>query len=122
MQATHESRLPYFGAVAGPLFEGHAGVHEIRKVLEKPTPTDAEQRLMTPGLRHGHYLCFLGMHVLTPAIMDLLEAELQNAPDGQNVSLSSSLSALAQRERHSPAQLIVTLDRDLAAERRAAAP
>ena len=25
-----------------------------------------------PGLRAGHYLCFFGMHVLTPAVMDLL--------------------------------------------------
>ena len=38
-------------------------------MLEKPTPTEAEQRLMVPGLRAGHYLCFFGMHVLTPVVM-----------------------------------------------------
>ena len=43
------------------------------EVLEKPTPTEAEQRLIVPGLRAGHYLCFFGMHVLTPTVMDLLE-------------------------------------------------
>jgi len=30
----------------------------ITEVLEKPTPTEAEQRLIVPGLRAGHYLCF----------------------------------------------------------------
>ena len=33
-------------------------------MLEKPTPTEAEQKLIVPGLRAGHYLCFFGMHVL----------------------------------------------------------
>ena len=41
--------------------------------MEKPTPTAAEQELMVPGLKLGHYLCFFGMHVLTPGVMDLLE-------------------------------------------------
>ena len=41
-------------------------------MIEKPTPTEAEQRLIVPGLRAGHYLCFFGMHVLTPAVMELL--------------------------------------------------
>ena len=27
-------------------------------MIEKPTPTEAEQRLIVPGLRAGHYLCF----------------------------------------------------------------
>ena len=27
----------------------------------------------SPGLRAGHYLCFFGMHVLTPAVFELLE-------------------------------------------------
>ena len=38
----------------------------IDKVIEKPTPTIAEQKLIIPGLRAGHYLCFFGMHVLSP--------------------------------------------------------
>ena len=29
---------------------------------------------MVPGLRAGHYLCFFGMHVLTPTVMDFLAA------------------------------------------------
>jgi len=34
--------------------------------MTKPTPTLAETELPVAGLRAGHYLCFFGMHVLTP--------------------------------------------------------
>src|SRR5438309_2334095 len=79
VQATHESKLPYYGAVGGKLVTGRQGIYEIAEVIEKPTPTEAEQRLIVPGLRAGHYLCFFGMHVLTPALMDLLSSEVDKA-------------------------------------------
>ncbi len=66
VQATHESKLPYYGTVGGRLVAGRKGLYEVSEVVEKPTPTEAEQRLIVPGLRAGHYLCFFGMHVLTP--------------------------------------------------------
>ena len=49
VQATHESKLPYYGAVGGHLVAGRKGLYEISDVLEKPTPTEAEQRLIVPG-------------------------------------------------------------------------
>ena len=71
-----------------------AELYRIETVIEKPTPTEAEQRLIVPGLRAGHYLCFFGMHVLTPAVMDLLAA----LPPG--ASLSAALAELARREQY----------------------
>jgi UTP--glucose-1-phosphate uridylyltransferase len=74
--------------------------------VEKPTPTEAEQRLIVPGLRAGHYLCFFGMHVLTPTIMEILERQLAaQASGGHNggarrVTLSSALAELAAREQY----------------------
>ena len=65
-------------------------------MLEKPTPTQAEQELVVPGLRAGHYLCFFGMHVLTPAIFDLLES----ADESGRRNLSGALSRLARQERY----------------------
>jgi len=96
VQATHESKLPYYGVAGGRLAENRKGLYLVSEVLEKPTPTVAEQRLIVPGLRAGHYLCFFGMHVLTPAVMDLLGAE---AATGQPASLSGTLARLATRER-----------------------
>jgi UTP--glucose-1-phosphate uridylyltransferase len=102
VQATHESKLPLYGAVGGRLAENRKGLYLISEVVEKPTPTVAEQRLIVPGLRAGHYLCFFGMHVLTPGVMDLLGVEVAG---GRPASLSQSLAKLANRERYLACQL-----------------
>jgi UTP--glucose-1-phosphate uridylyltransferase len=96
VQATREHMLPYFGAIGGRLVAGCRSLYEVESVLEKPTPTRAEQELLVPGLRAGHYLCFFGMHALTPIVFELLDA-LGDAPDCR---LSSALAALAARERY----------------------
>jgi UTP--glucose-1-phosphate uridylyltransferase len=97
VQATHESKLPYYGAAGGRLAENRTGLYLVSEVLEKPTPTVAEQKLIVPGLRAGNYLCFFGMHVLTPAVMELLGAEIAA---GRATSLSETLARLAARERY----------------------
>ncbi len=104
VQATRESKLPYYGAVGGRLVAGRKGLYEISEVIEKPTPTEAEQRLIVPGLRAGHYLCFFGMHVLTPAVMALLGEELTRTAS-RNVHLSTALAQLARRERYLAGEL-----------------
>ncbi len=106
VQATHESKLPYYGAVGGRLLQGkkREGIYEISEVLEKPTPTEAEQKLIVPGLRAGHYLCFFGMHVLTPAVMGLLAEEAKREPN-KVLYLTPSLAMLARRERYLACEL-----------------
>lgn len=100
VQATHESKLPYYGAVGGRRVASHQGVYEITDVIEKPTPTKAEQRLVVPGLRAGHYLCFFGMHVLTPTVMDLLGDLVEERGESGGVHLSHALGNLARKERY----------------------
>lgn len=95
---THESKLPFYGAVGGRLATGKRELYEVAEVAEKPTPTEAEQRLVVPGLRAGHYLCFFGMHVLTPLVLELLEAAMKEG--GKSIQLSRALSQLARRERY----------------------
>jgi hypothetical protein len=80
VQPTRERLLPMFGAVGGRPIPGRKGLYRVTTVIEKPTPTEAEQRLVVPGMRAGHYLCFFGMHVLTPAVMHLLERLLLLPP------------------------------------------
>jgi UTP--glucose-1-phosphate uridylyltransferase len=99
VQATRETMLPYFGAVGGRLAQGREHLYEVQEVLEKPTPTEAEQRLIVPGLRAGHYLCFFGMHVLTPGVMTILDDLAQSQPAG-NIQLSDALNRLAATERY----------------------
>lgn len=98
VQVTRENLLPFYGAVGGQAVAGRTDVYRVDTVLEKPTPTEAEQRIVVPGLRAGQYLCFYGMHVLTPAIFDILGHMLQSSSG--RASLSSALAELAQREQY----------------------
>ena len=100
VQATREGLLPNFGAVNGKRIHGRNDLHAIETVIEKPTPTEAEQRLLVPGLRAGYYLCFFGIHVLTPAVMEILDHELKNKSDGRLPTISNALHHLAQSEKY----------------------
>ena len=104
VQATRESLLPYYGAIGGRRLSGRQDLYEVDTVLEKPTPTEAEQRLFVPGLRAGYYLCFFGMHVLTHAVMELLREQVdkagRNGSSPASITLSSALADLARRERY----------------------
>ncbi|MBI4874741.1 MAG: UTP--glucose-1-phosphate uridylyltransferase [Acidobacteria bacterium] len=98
VQATRESLLRNFGAVGGQPVARRQDLYLVDTVLEKPTPTEAEQRLVVPGLRTGHYLCFFGLHVLTPAVLEILGRLLADGAAG--VTLSAALAELAAREKY----------------------
>lgn len=99
VHATRENLLPYYGAVGGRRVPGRRDLYTIETVVEKPTPTEAELRLIVPGLRAGHYLCFFGMHVLTPAVMEIL-SEQSAAAQGGRIELADALAVLATREKY----------------------
>ena len=98
VQATRERRLSFFGAIGGTPHENRSDLYRVNNVLEKPTPTAAEQQLYVPGLRSGFYLCLFGMHVLTPQVLDILEDLLKQKQD-QSVCLSDALQVLCEREQ-----------------------
>ena len=99
VQITREGLLPNFGAVGGRRVAGRQGLYRVETVLEKPTPTEAEQRLGIPGLRAGYYLCFFGMHVLTPGLIDILGRKLAGE-SAARVSLSAALGELCRQEQY----------------------
>jgi UTP--glucose-1-phosphate uridylyltransferase len=100
VQATREGLLPNFGAVGGKHIHRNNDLYTIENIIEKPTPTVAEQRLMTPGLRAGHYLCFFGIHVLTPTVMEILDHEISTMKDVHLPTISFALHELAQKEKY----------------------
>jgi UTP--glucose-1-phosphate uridylyltransferase len=103
VQPTRESMLRYYGAVGGSRVAGRGGLYQIERVLEKPTPTKAEQDLAVAGLRAGHYLCVFGMHVFTPTVMELLDREVARidaSGNGEALMLSPTQAELARRERY----------------------
>jgi UTP--glucose-1-phosphate uridylyltransferase len=99
VQPTRESMLPYYGTVGGKGVPNKPRLYQIEKVLEKPTPTVAEQELIVPGLRAGYYLCFFGMHVLTSGVMGILADQQASAHNG-SLALTPALSELASREKY----------------------
>ena len=80
----------------------HPEVYAIDEIIEKPNPTIAELRLQIPGLRAGHYLCFFGMHVLTPAgVRRPGQAwSLEDRRELGSIQLTTALNELARRERY----------------------
>jgi len=100
VHATRENLLAHFGAIGGQRIQGNKDIFKIETVVEKPTPTFAEQKLIIPGLRAGYYLCFFGMHVLTPTIFDILEKNLHKAGKSTKIALSTALNTLAKHEQY----------------------
>ncbi len=100
VQVTSEGQLPYFGVVGGSRVKGSERVYAIETVIEKPTPTVAEERCMISGLRQGTYLGTFGTHALTPTVFDLLRERARTLAEGQRLGLTESLDALAAREKY----------------------
>jgi UTP--glucose-1-phosphate uridylyltransferase len=100
VQPTREGVLRFYGAVGGRRVALRSDLYEIQRVLEKPTPSEAEQLLSVPGVRAGFYLCFFGVHVLTPLVMDVLVEQAARDREGRPLDLSGGLAELARRERY----------------------
>lgn len=101
LHATPEHLVGRYGTVSGKRVAGTTGTYQIERILEKPSLSRAEVDLHVPGLRAGHYLCFFGMHVLTPTIFDLLEKKIAvSAQDKSEVLLTPLLEELARREKY----------------------
>jgi UTP--glucose-1-phosphate uridylyltransferase len=100
VHATREHLVGFYGTVGGTRVAGEQGLYRVERILEKPSLSQAELDAQVPGLRAGHYLCFFGMHVLTPAVFDILasaHAEARGA--GAQLQLTPALEALARGEK-----------------------
>jgi UTP--glucose-1-phosphate uridylyltransferase len=105
VQATREHLIHQYGTLAGRKVGHDPNVYAIEKIIEKPTPTAAELHLHVPGLRAGHYLCFFGMHVLTPRVFAILDEHAaawraEPAPERGPLGLTPALDQLARDEKY----------------------
>jgi UTP--glucose-1-phosphate uridylyltransferase len=101
VQATREHLIGQYGTLAGRRLQDRSDVYAIDTIVEKPNPTLAELKLHVPGLRAGHYLCFFGMHVLTPSVFALLDDLVsRDVREGGSIQLTTALNALASREKY----------------------
>jgi UTP--glucose-1-phosphate uridylyltransferase len=101
VQSTREHLIHQYGTISGRRNHDQPEVYSIDEIIEKPNPTIAELRLQIPGLRAGHYLCFFGMHVLSPLVFDLLGKLVEEGRrELGSIQLTTALNELARRERY----------------------
>lgn len=100
VQATHESQLPYFGIIGGHRTKGEEQLYSVESVLEKPTPTVAEEFCTVPGMRQGTYLGFFGTHAMTPTIFKYLRHTESKLDSGASFGLTESLATLLSHEKY----------------------
>lgn len=102
---THESQLRFYGAIAASRVPGSPSLFLVHDVVEKPTPTLAEQELIVPGLRAGNYLCFFGMHSLNAGVMEDLDEKVSTLKEGALLGLSPTLAHVAKSEKYLATEL-----------------
>ena len=102
---THESQLRYYGTIAAARVPTSPSLFVVHDVVEKPTPTLAEQELIVPGLRAGNYLCLFGMHSLTAGVMEHLESEIARLGEGESLGLTPTLAHVAGSEKYLAVEL-----------------
>lgn len=101
VQSTPEHLVGRYGTLSGKRIANMTGVYQIEKILEKPSLSRAELEVHMPGLRVGHYLCLFGMHVLSPAVFEILEEEINScAKDRGEYQLTPALEELALNEKY----------------------
>ncbi len=102
MQATREHLIHQYGTLAGRRQHDRPDVYAIDTILEKPNPTTAELRTTrTRTSRAGARppQCFFGMHVLTPAVFDLLDDLVARDVREERIDqLTTALNARESRE------------------------
>jgi UTP--glucose-1-phosphate uridylyltransferase len=96
---TPEYLISKYGTLTGKSVPNKNGVYQIEKIIEKPSVTQAELELHTPGLKSGYYLCFFGMSVFTPNLFPLLEEYIANNR-GNQIFLTPVLQILAEKEKY----------------------
>lgn len=96
-----EHQIHNYGTITGKHYSNIPGLYSIEKLIEKPSISQAELELQTPGLRVGHYLCFFGMHTFTPQVMDILEEEQEKTDYSKSqLLLTPALQRLANSEQY----------------------
>jgi len=98
---TPEFLIHKYGTLSGKLLQEMDGVYEVDKIIEKPSLSRAEQELNVPGTRMGYYLCVFGMHVLQPAVFDILGEQFEASKNfGNDLQLTPALQVLATQQAY----------------------
>ncbi len=96
---TIEHQIGKYGTLTGKSLINYSGIYQIEKLIEKPSISQAELELQTPGLRAGYYLCFFGMHVFKPSVFDILKEQIDSRKIN-NVLLTTALEEMTKTDKY----------------------
>jgi UTP--glucose-1-phosphate uridylyltransferase len=94
-----EHQISKYGTLTGKTLLNNEGVYQIEKIIEKPSVSQAELELHTPGLRAGYYLCFFGMNLFKPFIFDLLSEEIKSSTK-EPILLTPVMQKMAKTDKY----------------------
>ncbi len=95
IRKTAES-LKYFGTITGRSVHQSDGLYTIDTVVEKPEINNAKEHLRVDGFPEDVYLCWFGLHAMTPDLFICLEqVKRDRATDGGELQLTDAQAMLA---------------------------
>jgi UTP--glucose-1-phosphate uridylyltransferase len=99
--------LKGYGTIAGKRLPDHPELISITQIVEKPSIETARQSLRVDGLEKNEFLGWFGMHVLSPAIFDIL-GEMIYANDRQKgeFQLTYAQELLRQRQGYFALEIV----------------
>ncbi len=99
VQQTPIEQLYLFGTVAGEQIDSRLGLYQLDRILEKPTPEQARDKLIIPELPPKTFLTIFGMYLLTPTIFRILGEHVEkNVRDNGEIQLTTALAELIDKE------------------------
>jgi UTP--glucose-1-phosphate uridylyltransferase len=91
--------LKGYGTIAGERLPGRPELISVTRIVEKPAVETARQSLRVESTEEGEFLGWFGMHVLAPAIYDVLgEMIEENDRQGGEFQLTYAQELLRQRQ------------------------
>lgn len=88
--------LHLFGTVSGVLAPGENHLYAVDRIVEKPDKWYARKHLCINGLPEETYLCWFGLHAMTPDIFDCLGAlKDRGLSDGGELQFTDAQAMLA---------------------------
>lgn len=93
--------LSHFGTVSGRPVPRWNGLYELDTVVEKPDPDLARERLRVEGMPADTYLCWFGLHAMTPDLMACLaRMESDGTMDGGELQLTGAQAMLTTQRAY----------------------
>ena len=91
-----EERVRSVGIVSGRFLPGEDRILKLDRLVEKPDPSYARERLKIEGVEG--YLGNFGIDVLTPGIFDVLERMIAETPPDSEIQLRDGMDELIRSE------------------------